>query len=96
MSCGSVPVVLNETSTTSPVVNDRCDRKTSLRLFRRFDAPFIWVDRWSDVPRLIAEESTLSQEAKMMRRQEVMKWYRDFLKAMRMRFVDVLLKKFAI
>lgn len=112
MSCGSVPVVLNETTLdgfdekmkltvivndkTKPtsVVSDRCDRKSFLRLFRRYGAPFFWVDKWSDVPNLIAEEMALSQEVKMMRRQEVMKWYRDFLKAMRMRFVEVLEKKF--
>ena len=105
MSCGSVPVLLNNTQLPENLTNkwslmgvetSKCDRRAPLRLFRQYGAPFIWLNKWEDVPRLIAEETKLSQEAKVMRRQEVMRWYRDFLKSMRARFVQVLTKKFEI
>jgi len=98
MSCGSVPVVLNATGSNEKTSEngDKCDRKTNLRLFRRFGAPFIWLEKWSQAPNLIVRETMLPQETKVARRQEVLKWYRDFLKAMRMRFVDVLERKFQL
>merc|ERR1712228_1064805 len=100
MSCGSVPVLLNNTQSSENFNNNnskqdligadsKCDRRRPpLRLFRRYGAPFIWLEKWEEVPNLIAEESKLSQEVKLMRRQEVMRWYRDFLKAMRAKFVQ--------
>ena len=129
MSCGSVPVLLNDThhhaasqqqqpqqqqqenninSKQENINNDnlsnaaayaasKCDRRRApLRLFRQYGAPFIWLEKWEDVPNLIAREAKMSQEVKLLRRQEVMRWYRDFLKSMRTKFVQVLEKKFEL
>lgn len=92
MSCGSVPVVLNVTNNSS---NNKCSQ-TSLRLLREFNAPFIWLESWKDLPPIIANEFSLTQEEKIMRRQDVVRWYQDFLRAMRQRFLNIVSQKFVL
>ncbi|XP_038054499.1 ribitol-5-phosphate xylosyltransferase 1-like isoform X2 [Patiria miniata] len=70
-SYGSVPVI--EDVKTS----GRCAREP-LRLLKRFQAPFIFLKDWNQLPEILKEESRKTPQEIYQRREELLRWYDNF------------------
>ena len=91
-SYGSVPVLevnLNHLTKTN------CHLKSTYRLFKQFNAPFIYISNWtSELPQLIKNELKLSLEDKINRRIQLVKWYYNFKNSLKNKLLDVIDEKF--
>lgn len=58
-----------------------CDRSAALRLFRQYNAPFIYVHNWTlELPAILQRQSALSLADKTRQRTQLSKWYHRFKK----------------
>lgn len=91
-SYGSVPVIED---IVTPGKCRREDKMSPLYLIKEFNAPFIYVKDWKDLPRIIQNEMRLSHQEVVERRQKLLSWYKTFKEAIRDKFVDVIQNKFS-
>lgn len=91
-SYGSVPVI--EDIVTSGQCR-RGDRMSPLNVLKAFNAPFIYVKDWRELPRMIENEMHLTHQEVVERRQKLLTWYKTFKEAVRDKFVDVVQNKFS-
>ena len=92
-SYGSVPVIED---IVTPGECRRGDKMSPLHLLKAFNAPFIYVKDWKELPRIIENEIRLTHQEVVERRQKVLSWYKTFKEAMRDKFVDVIQNKFSL
>ena len=92
-SHGSVPVV--EDIMTSGECGKGVDRGP-LQLLKAYKAPFIFIQDWNELPRILEEEKRLTQEQLSERRRNILKWYKDFKAKMRDEFVSIIERKFSV
>ena len=86
LSLGTLPIVENV------VTPGDCDsgKNSPLRLLKEYNAPLIFIDDWNDLNSVLESESKLSLEIKIKRRKKILKWYDDFKRKMKNRFVKVI------
>ena len=61
-----------------------------LRLLKRYNAPFIFVKSWDELPGIIRHELRLFLPEIVQRRKRLVKWYEHFKQEIREHFLDVL------
>ncbi|XP_062508646.1 ribitol-5-phosphate xylosyltransferase 1-like [Corticium candelabrum] len=99
---GSVPVVEDNVVDTSCDVpanplslrnvtgNSTSDFSAPLRLLKRYNAPFIFVKSWDELPAIMRHELRLFLPDIIERRKRLVKWYEYFKQEIRKHFLDVL------
>jgi len=92
-SYGSVPVIED---IVTPGECRRGDEVSPLNLLKAFNAPFIYVKDWKELPRIIENEMHLTHKEVVERRKRLLTWYKAFKEAVRDKFVDVIQNKFSI
>ena len=94
MQMGSLPV-LEERLSHVKGKKSSCDQSSAYRLLKRHGAPVLFVSNWTrELPSLIQRELQLSQQHKILRRKQLVSWYRDFKVKMRDTLLRVLHEKF--
>ena len=91
-SYGSVPVI------EDVVTPGRCRRAgegSPLHLLKTYQAPFIYVKDWKELPRIIEKEMQLTHLEIVERRRKILTWYRHFKEAIRDKLIDVLQNTFS-
>ncbi|XP_046908423.2 ribitol-5-phosphate xylosyltransferase 1 [Dermatophagoides farinae] len=89
---GSIPVIEEIVNTND---HNQCDRIQILRLFKQFDAPFIYVRNWTEqLPDLLTQYNALNLRERVKKRIQLIKWYHHFRIRLRNHFVNVLHKRF--
>ena len=92
MAFGSVPVVEEN---LSHVTKTSCDTRSAYRLLKENNAPLIYVSNWTkQLPDIIANEMNLSQEFKIQRRLQIIKFYTEFKTIIKNRFLRIINEKF--
>lgn len=91
-SYGSVPVIED---IVTPGECRRGDRKSPLNLLKAFNAPFIYVKDWKELPRIIENEIHLTHQEVVERRLKLLTWYKKFKEAVMEKFVNVIQNKFS-
>lgn len=72
-----------------------CDETNALRLFQELEAPFIYVQNWTQqLPDILAAQEVLSGENKARQRAQLIKWYHRFKNVLRNRLVTAIHDKF--
>ena len=61
-----------------------------LRLLKLYNAPFIFVKNWNELPDIIRHELRLFLPDIVQRRKRLVKWYEHFKQKIREHFLDVL------
>jgi hypothetical protein len=100
---GSVPVVednfVDSSCDTSPdplllrnVTSNGTTERLSvpLRLLKRYNAPFIFVKSWDELPDIIRRELRLFLPEIVQRRKRLVDWYEHFKQEIQEHFLDVL------
>lgn len=93
---GSIPVIEESIINHHNVQNkNQCDRQQVLRLFKQFNAPFHYVQNWTEqLPELLAQYNAMDLRELIRRRINLIKWYYRFRIHLRNHFVNVLKEKF--
>ena len=86
-SYGSVPVVEDVQT------KGNCS-KTPLQLLKYYNAPFIYVKSWNELPQILQKEKQLSPLEKVRRRKKLLKWYQEFKRELKQSFVAKLKRTF--
>ncbi|KAF2361900.1 hypothetical protein FHG87_007342, partial [Trinorchestia longiramus] len=76
IEAGGVPVVVVDAAG-----GGSCDT-LALRLLKEMEAPFIWLDSWFGLQKVLDHEKTLNVEAKAERYHALHLWYTEFQRAM--------------
>ncbi|GFQ86209.1 ribitol-5-phosphate xylosyltransferase 1 [Trichonephila clavata] len=91
ISFGSVPVVENVmTPGICSASKTHMAPPPPLRLLKTFKAPLIFVNDWSELPKIIAKELKMSLEEKIERRLKLIQWYESFKLLLRDNLLSVL------
>ena len=100
LSFGSVPVIEDIMTPGSCGSNSREPNSTlppaPLRLLKEFNAPVIYVKKWTELTSILRTELLRSHEEVIERRRKVLEWYSYFQKKMKKLFLDTLEKHFQI
>lgn len=90
LSLGSIPVVENV------VTPGHCDRAppAPMRLLKQLEAPVIWIKNWTYLPDILRQEQSLTFQAIVKRRKDIVSWYENFKNKMKVKFLTVIQKKF--
>lgn len=91
LALGSIPVVED---VVTPGTCDRLSTNSPLRLLKMYDAPLILIKTWKDLQNVLYEESQHTLGYKVERRLAAVRWYADFKRKIKQKFIKVLLKKF--
>ena len=86
-SYGSVPVV-EDVQTTGNCSN------TPLKLLKFYNAPFIYLKSWTELPEILEKEKQLTLEQKIRRREKLLHWYWKFKRKLQQSFVAQIKKTF--
>ena len=86
-SYGSVPVV-EDIQTPG-----NCSNKP-LKLLKYYNAPFIYVKSWAELPKILEKEKQLTLEQKIHRRKTILEWYWKFKRKIQQTFVGDIKKSF--
>ena len=86
-SYGSVPVV-EDVQTPG-----NCS-STPLRLLKYYNAPFIYLKSWADLPEILEKEKEMTQEQKIHRRETLLQWYSEFKRKLQQSFVAQIKRSF--
>ena len=73
---GSVPVIEDVTT------KGECSA-APFRLLKQLNAPFIFIQDWKELPRIIDQETKMSVDETVRRRQKLIAWYEEFKDKMR-------------
>ena len=79
-SYGSVPVV-------EDVRTEGNCSTTPLQLLKNYNAPFIYVKSWNELPQILEKEELLSLRERVKRREKLLQWYQQFKEKLRRSFV---------
>lgn len=92
MSVGSTPVIENVVTPGS------CSRgkDSPLRLLKKYNAPVVYVNDWSNIMDIIRDQLNISQQDLMNQRIRILNWYTEFKRKMKHQFHRVVKSKFAI
>ncbi|XP_071809882.1 ribitol-5-phosphate xylosyltransferase 1-like [Asterias amurensis] len=86
-SYGSVPVV-EDITTPGECASE------PLRLLKQYNAPFIYIKDWQQLPQVLLEESKKSPREISQRREELLRWYGQFRIKLKQVFLDTIQKSF--
>ena len=86
-SYGSVPVV-EDVQTPG-----NCS-STPLRLLKYYNAPFIYLKSWAELPEILEKEKQMTQEQKIHRRETLLQWYSKFKRKLQQSFVAQIKRSF--
>jgi hypothetical protein len=88
-SYGSVPVV-EDVQTPG-----NCS-STPLKLLKYYNAPFIYLKSWAELPEILEKEKQLTLEQKIHRRKTLLQWYWKFKRKLQQSFVAQIKKSFLV
>jgi hypothetical protein len=86
-SYGSVPVV-EDIQTPGNCLN------TPLKLLKYYNAPFIYLKSWAELPEILEKEKRLTLEQKIQRREHLLRWYWKFKRKLQQSFVVQITRSF--
>ena len=86
-SYGSVPLV-EDVQTTGNCSN------TPLKLLKFYNAPFIYLKSWTELPDILEKEKLLTLEQKIHRREKLLHWYWKFKRKLQQSFVAQIKRSF--
>ncbi|CAB3983742.1 Hypothetical predicted protein [Paramuricea clavata] len=86
-SYGSVPVV-EDIQTPGNCLN------TPLKLLKYYNAPFIYLKSWAELPEILEKEKQLTLEQKIQRRENLLRWYWKFKRKLQQSFVVQIKRSF--
>ena len=87
MSYGSIPV-FEDVRTAG-----NCSG-TPFQLLKKYNAPFVYVKSWSELPAILRMEKSLVLKQKVIRRQNMLSWYQQFKKKLQIAFVSKIKETF--
>ena len=88
-SYGSVPVV-EDVQTPG-----NCS-STPLRLLKHYNAPFIYLKSWTELPKILEKEKQMTLEEKIYRREKLLNWYSKFKRKLQQSFVAQIKRSFFV
>jgi hypothetical protein len=88
-SYGSVPVV-EDVQTPG-----NCS-STPLRLMKHYNAPFIYLKSWTELPKILEKEKQMTLEEKIYRREKLLNWYSKFKRKLQQSFVAQIKRSFFV
>lgn len=87
-SYGSVPVI------EDVLTPGKCGKDGPLHLMKKYKAPFIFIQSWTELPKILEKEKEMSDYELADRRKMIISWYTKFKEQMRLHFVHTLTQKF--
>lgn len=97
MAYGSVPVVEDVITPGNCASSKTSAFKNILppfRLLKSLNAPIIFVKNWSELPKILKQEKSLSQDEKSARRIKVVQWYENFKTHQREQLIYLMKQRF--
>ncbi|XP_039262920.2 ribitol-5-phosphate xylosyltransferase 1-like [Styela clava] len=95
MELGSIPVIEDVVSEGTCDYNENKNYSSPYRLLKKYGAPVIFVKNWeNELPNIVQEFQEMTHRAKVRSRINLIRWYVDFKKAMRDKFLHIVSSRF--